>query len=159
MRGGMHFISIALAAAAVIALVWHLLTRGTALPRGAPGSWGINGSDDPRVAAAAMLYAIAAEDGPPPAERELLIRTLLAQRLGLDRSVAKDCLIAGSRLDHRLRGNLNSRLHLLAQTIAVNCTSKEKNDVVEMLRDLAGPDRLGNVREAVGRVSATLLHG
>ena len=101
------------------------------------------------------------EDSPPPAERELLIRTLLARAVwGLDRSVAKDCLIAGRRLDHRLRGNLNSRLHQLAQMIAVNCTSKEKNDVVEMLRDLAGAVSIpANVREAVGRVSATLLHG
>lgn len=61
----------------------------------------------------------------------------------------------------RLRGDLNSRLHRLLSPVERKCSPEEKRDVIDMLRIVAGPsgERLGPVREGLGRLSSSLLGG
>jgi hypothetical protein len=80
--------------------------------------------------------------------------------MGLDPEAARACLTGGRRIARRLRGDLNSRLHQLLGPVEHRCSPAEKQDVIEMLQIMAGPhaQRLGPVREGLGRVSATLMH-
>jgi hypothetical protein len=116
---------------------------------------------DPQIAVAAMMYAVATENAPLTAEQERHIRSLLSARMGLDLAAARACQADGRRIASRLRGDLNSRLHQLVRPVVQRCSRKEKQDVIDMLRIIAGPlaQRLGPVREGLGRVSATLLNG
>jgi uncharacterized tellurite resistance protein B-like protein len=145
-----------LAAAIVYRIVEHL----PRLPQ-AVRDWGPGDRSDPRVAAAAMMYAVATEYAPITAEQERHIRSLLSSRMGLDPAAAQSALAGGRRIASRLRGDLNSRLHQLLGPIEHKFSRKEKQDVVDMLRIIAGPlaQRLGPVREGLGRVSATLMRG
>jgi len=156
----LHIVLLVLVTAVLLVVVWHQMTRVRALPVPLSG-WGTAGKDDPRVPVAAMLHAIASESGPVARHTEQQILGLLTTRMGMDRGLAKLCLTSGRRLDLKLRGGLNTRLHQLVTSIERNCTLEERRDVVEMLRAVAGSntDRLGNVRESLGRVTATLLHG
>jgi hypothetical protein len=144
-----------LAAAIVFRIVEHI-------PRlsWVAGTWGSDGSSDPRIAVAAMMYAVATEYAPLTAEQERHIQSLLCSRMGLDPAAARACLTGGRRIASRLHGDLNSRLHQLAGPVEHRCSRKEKQDVIDMLRIIAGPfaQRLGPVREGLGRVSATLMH-
>jgi hypothetical protein len=123
------------------------------------GGWGSGGRSDPQIAVAAMMYAVATEYAPITAEQERHIKALLCSRMGLDPAAAQACLAGGRRIASRLRGDLNSRLHQLLGPVEHRCSHKEKQDVVDMLRIIAGPfaQRLGPVREGLGRVSATLM--
>jgi uncharacterized tellurite resistance protein B-like protein len=140
--------------------VYHLMQRVPRLPRTA-GDWGAAGSDDPRIAVAAMMYAVVTEDGPLTAEKERHILTQLTTRVGLERAVAQTCLIGGKRLARRLHGDLNTRLHQLLRPIERKCSPEEKQDIVDMLNAVAGrsAERLGPVREGIARLSSSLLHG
>ena len=144
-----------LAAAIVIRLVEHI----PRLPQAA-GDRGSDGRSDPRIAVAAMMYAVATEYAPLTAEQERHIKSLLCSRMGLDPAAARACLTGGRRIASRLHGDLNSRLHQLVGPVEHGCSRKEKQDVIDMLRIIAGPlaQRLGPVREGLGRVSATLMH-
>ena len=75
--------------------------------------------------------------------------------------LARTCLTGGRRLARRLSGDLNARLHQLLAPIEAQCSPREKQDVVDMLHAVAGSsaDRLGPVREGLGRLSSSLLHG
>jgi hypothetical protein len=120
--------------------------------------WGSAGSD-PRVAVAAMMYAVATEEGPLTAETERRILSQLTSKIGLGPDLAQTCLTGGKHLARRLHGDLNSRLHQLAAPINTLCSPEEKRDVLDMLRLIAGPnaERLGSVREGLGRLSSSLL--
>ncbi len=157
----MHIVILFVLTVALVFVAWNLYTRVPGVPSNLSGSWGSKGHDDPRVATAAMLHAIANEAGTLTAEKEREIVGLLSRKLGIDRGLAKMCLTAGRRLDFSLKGSLNARLHKLAETIERRCTPEERRDVVEMLRVVAGDgaDRIGSIRDGLGRVSATLLHG
>lgn len=157
----MHIILLALLIVMLgFALYLLLSTRIPSLPANS-GGWGTEGRNDPRIAIAAMMYAVAAEDGPVTHEEERQILALLMARIGLGAEVAKTCLTGGRRLALDGKGTLNSRLHTLLGPIEEKCTPEEKQDVIEMLRLVAGPhaDRLGNVRDGLSRVAATLRHG
>ena len=123
--------------------------------------WGSAGSNDPRVAMAAMMYAVATEEGPLSLEKERRILSQLTSRVGLGPDLAQTCLAGGKRLAGGLRGDLNSRLHQLVAPIETQCSPEEKRDVVDMLRLIAGPSalRLGPVRDGLGRLSSSLLRG
>jgi hypothetical protein len=123
--------------------------------------WGSAASNDPRVAMAAMMYAVATEDSPLTAEQERRILSQLTSRVGLGLDLAQTCLAGGKRLARGLRGDLNSRLHQLVAPIEAQCSPEEKRDVIDMLRLIAGPSalRLGPVREGLGRLSSSLLRG
>jgi len=123
--------------------------------------WGSAGSKDPRVAVAAMMYAVATEEGPLTAENERRILSQLTSRVGLGADLARTCLTGGKRLARSLDGDLNSRLHQLVAPIEAQCSPEEKRDVVDMLRLIAGPSahRLGAVRDGLGRLSSSLLRG
>jgi uncharacterized tellurite resistance protein B-like protein len=138
----------------------HVSGRAPNLPN-AFGSWGSSAASDPRVAVAAMMCSVASEDGPLTAEKERHILTLLASKIGLEDRVARECFTGGRRIARNLRGDLNSRLHQLIEPIERKCSREEKEDVVDMLHTIAGrsADRLGPVREGLGRVSASLLAG
>lgn len=147
--------------AMVLALfAYQLVNRVPHLPRSGR-DWGSAGTNDPRIAVAAMMYAVATEDGPLTSETEGRILGLLTSTVGLGPDLARTCLTGGRRLAARLRGDLNSRLHQLLAPIARQCSIEEKEDVIAMLRDVAGPsaERFGPVREGIGRLSSTLLHG
>ena len=126
----------------------------------AAGDWGSGGSSDPRIAVAAMMYAVATEHAPLTAEQERHIQSLLCARMGLDPAAARSCLTGGRRIASRLRGDLNSRLHQLLAPVEHKCSLEEKQDVIDMLQIIAGPhaQRLGPVRDGLGRVSTTLMH-
>ena len=145
-----------LAAAIVIRLVEHI----PRLPQAAV-DWGSGDRSDPQIAVAAMMYAVATEYAPLTAEQERHIKSLLCSRMGLDPAAARACLADGRRIASRLHGDLNSRLHQLLRPVEHRCSAKEKQDVIDMLRIIAGPlaQRLGPVREGLGRVSATLMRG
>ncbi len=144
----------------VVAIVQHLLDRIPRFPRLA-GARGSDGKSDPRTAVAAMMYAVATEYAPLTAEQERHIQSLMCARMGLDPPAAWAALADGRRIASRLRGDLNSRLHQLLGPIEHRCSRKEKQDVIDMLRIIAGPfaQRLGPVRDGLGRVSATLMRG
>jgi hypothetical protein len=140
-------------------IVRHIMNRVPRLVQAA-GGWGsVGGSGDPRVAVAAMMYAVATEYAPLTPEQERHIQSLMCARMGLDLAAARACLASGRRIAGRLRGDLNSRLHQLVGPVEQRCSAKEKQDVIDMLRVIAGPlaQRLGPVREGLGRVSATLM--
>ena len=147
----------------VLALIvyYHFFyNRVPPLPR-TDRDWGSAGNNDPRVAVAAMMYAVATEEGPLSAEKERRILSQLTSRVGLGPDLARTCLTGGKRLARDLRGDLNSRLHQLVAPIEARCSPEEKRDVVDMLRLIAGPsaERLGPVRDGLGRLSSSLLHG
>ena len=123
--------------------------------------WGSAGSNDPRVAMAAMMYAVATEEGPLTPEQERRILSQLISRVRLEPDLARTCLAGGKRLARGLHGDLNSRLHQLVAPIEAKCSPEEKREVVDMLRLIAGPSaqRLGPVRDGLGRLSASLLRG
>lgn len=157
----MHIMLLVLVTAVLLVVAWHQMTRVRALPGAASGTWGAAGTEDPRVAVAAMLHAVASEHGPMAYESEQQILSLLTTRLGMDRQLAKMCLSSGRRLDLKQRGALNARLHRMVAPIERNCTLEQRRDVVDMLRVVAGAnaDRIGTVRDSIGRITATLLHG
>jgi len=123
--------------------------------------WGSAGSNDPRVAMAAMMYAVATEDGPLTSEQERRILSQLISKVRLEPDLARTCLAGGKRLAGGLGGDLNSRLHQLVAPIEAKCSPEEKRDVIDMLRLIAGPSaqRLGPVRDGLGRLTASLLRG
>jgi hypothetical protein len=123
--------------------------------------WGSAGSNDPRVAMAAMMYAVATEEGPLTLEKERRILSQLTSKVRLEPDLARTCLAGGKRLAGGLGGDLNSRLHQLVAPIEAQCSPEEKRDVVDMLRQIAGPSahRLGSVRDGLGRLSSSLLRG
>ena len=123
--------------------------------------WGSTGSKDPRVTMAAMMYAVATEDGPLTLEKERRILSQLTSRVRLEPDLARTCLAGGKLLTRGLHGDLNSRLHQLVAPIEAKCSPEEKREVVDMLRLIAGPSaqRLGPVRDGLGRLSASLLRG
>ena len=139
-------------------IVYRIMDRIPRLPRAAGRS---DDRSDPWIAVAAMMYAVATEYAPLTAEQERHIQSLLCTRMGLDSAAARVCLTGGRRRADRLHGDLNSRLHQLVGPVEHGCSRKEKQDVIDMLRIMAGPlaQRLGPVREGLGRVSATLMHG
>jgi hypothetical protein len=141
-------------------IVYRIMDRIPRLPQAAGGR-GSDGTSDPRIAVAAMMYAVATEYAPITAEQERHIQSLLSSRMGLDPAAARACLTGGRRIASRLHGDLNSRLHQLLGPVEHRCSVKEKQDVIDMLRIIAGPlaQRLGPVREGLGRVSATLMRG
>jgi len=155
------FAVMALAVVFVIVLALFLNAgRQIKLPH-AVGDWGAKGNDDPRIATAAMLYSVAREQGPVTDAQTSQIILLLTGTLRLEPEAARVCLAGGQRLARRLDGNLNSRLHQLRAPIERVCSAEEKQDVVDMLRAVAGRDleRTPSIREAVGRIAASLLHG
>jgi len=143
----------------LLAIVYRMTNRVPRLPRAA-GDWGSGSASDPRVAVAAMMYAVAAEFAPLTPEQERHILSLLCSRMGLEPDVAKACFTGGRRIARHLQGNLTSRLHQLLEPVRRKCSLEEKRDVVDMLTAVAGPaaQRLGPVRDGIGRVSATLMN-
>lgn len=123
--------------------------------------WGSAGNKDPRVALAAMMYAVATEDGPLTPVQEQRIISQLTSRVGLGPDLAQTCLTGGKRLARGVHGDLNSRLHQLVAPIEAQCSLEEKRDVIEMLHLIAGAnaERIGSVREGLGRLSSSLLRG
>ena len=123
--------------------------------------WGSAGNKDPRVALAAMMYAVATEDGPLTPVQEQRIISQLTSRAGLGPDLAQTCLTGGKRLARGVHGDLNSRLHQLVAPIEAQCSLEEKRDVIEMLHLTAGAnaERIGSVREGLGRLSSSLLRG
>lgn len=115
---------------------------------------------DPRLAAAAMVYAVAREEGALDRARIDALIGLLGERLRLTEKEARVIFFQGQRLAAKTSGSLNSRLHQLRLPIEGRCSKEERRDVVEMLREAAGPslERTPSIREAVGRVAASLLH-
>ena len=158
----MHLIFMVFAVLLVGTVLFNLFRRTPApsLPRSAD-DWGAGLKDDPRVAIAAMMYAVAAEVGPLTGAEERQILSLLSSKVGLEPRLASQCLDGGQRMARGLDGDLTSRLHQLLAPIARKCTDKEKQDVIEMLNVIAGSraERLGPVREGLGRVASSLLHG
>jgi uncharacterized tellurite resistance protein B-like protein len=143
-----------------VVVLHHFSYRAPRLPS-VLGDWGSSAASDPRVAVAAMMCAVAAEDGPLTAEEERHILGLLTSKIGMKTSAARLCLTGGRRVARGLRGDLNSRLHQLIGPIERQCSHEEKQDVVDMLHVIAGrsAEHLGPVRDGLGRVSASLLAG
>jgi hypothetical protein len=154
----MHLVFLILVLLLIAAIVHHILNRVPRLPHSA-GQWGLGESDDPRIAVAGMMYAVATEYGPLSPEQERHILAQLTDRIGLDPQVARLCLTGGKRVARRLPGDLNSRLHRLLGPIESKCSPQEKADVIEMLTIAAGGNaqRIGPVRDGISRLSGKLL--
>jgi hypothetical protein len=151
----------------IVAIVLHIWERVPRIMNRAPrlvqvaADRGSDSRSDPQIAVAAMLYAVATEYAPLTAEQERHIQSLMCSKMGLDPAAARACLSGGRRIASGLHGDLNSRLHQLLRPVEHRCSRQEKLDVIDMLRVIAGPfaQRLGPVREGLGRVSATLTRG
>jgi uncharacterized tellurite resistance protein B-like protein len=156
----MHILFMFFVAMLLALFAYNFINRIPRLPR-TVRDWGSAGTNDPRVAVAAMMFAVATEDGPFTTEKEKRILALLSSTVGLGPDLARTCLVGGKRLAGRLRGDLNARLHQLIAPIAQQCSPEEKRDVIEMLQAVAGSgaERFGPVREGIGRLSSSLLHG
>ena len=140
-------------------IIYHFFsTRIPRLPR-TDQDWGSAGNKDPRVALAAMMYAVATEDGPLTPVQEQRILSELTSRVGLGPDLAQTCLTGGKRLARVVHGDLNSRLHQLVAPIEAACSPEEKRDVIEMLHLVAGSsaERIGSVRDGLSRLSSSLL--
>src|SRR5262249_21927745 len=151
---GLMYVLLMFFLAMVLALIAHnWVNRIPSLPR-TGRDWGSSGTNDPRLAVAAMMYAVATEDGPVTAEKERRMLALLSSTVGLGPDLARTCLTGGKRLAARMRGDLNSRLHQLRAPIERQCSAEEKEDVIAMLRDVAGSsaERFGPIREGIGRL-------
>jgi len=138
------------------AFLYDLAQRRLRWPRAA-GSVASHANTDPSIAAAAMMYVVASEVATVSAQQEQEMASLLASCIGLEAEAARKCMKQGRRLS-RLDGDLTSRLHQLQGPIVENCTLRERQDLIEMLRKVAGPsgERIGPVRDAIGRLSASL---
>ena len=156
----MSLIFIVLLLLLAAAIVHRITSHVPRLPQAA-GDWGAGGNSDPRVAVAAMMYAVASEHAPLTPEQERHILSLLTSRMGLEAGVARNCLTGGRRIASRQRGDLTSRLHRLLEPVKHRCSAGEKQDVIDMLTVVAGARAqcLGPVRDGVRRVSATLMNG
>lgn len=57
-------------------------------------------------------------------------------------------------------GDLTSRPHQLKEPIANKCSQQAQQDVIDALRQVAGPsgEQIGGVRDGIGRLAASLLH-
>jgi len=156
----MHILFMFFLAMLLALIVYNVMNRIPSLPR-TGRDWGSASSNDPRIAVAAMMYAVATEDGPFTSEKERRILALLSSTVGLGPDLARKCLVGGKRLAGRLQGDLNTRLHHLLAPIAQQCSPEEKQDVIQMLRAVAGTgvERFGPVRDGIGRLSSSLLHG
>jgi hypothetical protein len=154
----MHLIFLVLILLLIAVILHHIFNRVPQLPH-STGRWGLGESDDPRIAVAGMMYAVATEYGPLSPEQERHILAQLTDRIGLDPNVARLCLTGGKRVARRLHGDLNSRLHQLLRPIESKCSPEEKIDVVEMLTIAAGANaqRIGPVRDGISRLSGKLL--
>jgi hypothetical protein len=139
----------------IAAVIYNL--RPSKLPRAGIG-WGAGTNTDPRVAAAAMMVAVATEHRRLSADDEMQILGQLTSMMGLDPALARDCLKLGRR-HARIDGDLTARLHQLKTPIEQQCSHQEKQDVITMLRKIAGPtgNRVGPVRDGIGRLAGTLL--
>lgn len=147
--------------ALTLAVMAHQLwMRVAKLPRIVSG-WGAPPLTDPRVAVAAMMYAVAAEGGSVTREKMDQMRSLLVSMIDLTPEQADICLANGRTAARRCDGSLNSRLHQMRGPIGRNCSALEKEDVVQMLRAVAGEsaERVPSIREALGRIAGSLLHG
>ncbi len=155
----MHLVLMVLMLLLAAAILHHLFKGSKPLPR-VLGGWGSGANDDPRVAFAAMMNAVAAEDGAVSDKKEKLMLELLAGNIGMEERAAKDCLKLGRRLS-RMDGDLTSRQHRLKDPIQHKCNRQEKEDVIEALRKVGGTsaEQIGSVRDGIGRLSASLLHG
>jgi uncharacterized tellurite resistance protein B-like protein len=144
---------------ALLAAVIIYNLRTPKLPRAGIG-WGAGKNDDPRVAAAAMMVAVATEHQRLSPQDEMQILDQLISTMSLSPDVARDCLKLGRR-HARINGDLTARLHQLKTPIERNCSLQEKQDVITMLRKVAGQnaERVGSVRDGIGRLAGTLLEG
>lgn len=154
----MHLLILLLVLLLVAAILNYFYNHVPRLPHGA-GRWGLGDSEDPRIAVAGMMYAVATEYGPMTPEQERHILAQLTGRIGLDPKVARLCLTGGKRIARRLNGDLGARLHQLLRPIEAKCSAEEKMDVIEMLTVAAGANaqRIGSVRDGISRLQGTLL--
>jgi hypothetical protein len=159
----MSLILSALLLLSAAAILYHIVDRigdriRDRIARLGPTARGSHGRGDPRIAVAAMIYAVATEYAPLTSEQERHILALMCARMAIDPALAREYLAGGRRTASRLRGDLNSRLHQLVGPVEHSCNHKERQDVIDMLQIVAGPfaQRLGPVRDGLGRVSATL---
>ena len=76
-------------------------------------------------------------------------------------ATAEKCLTAGRRIARSLDGDLNSRLHQLKGPIEAKCGVRERQEVEDMLNAIAGRRAESDpaVREGLGRIAASLIHG
>src|SRR5262249_51351621 len=95
--GLMHILLIFFLAMILALFAYHLVNRVPRLPR-TGRDWGSTGTSDPRVAVAAMMYAVATEDGPLTPDKERRILALLSSTVGLGPDLARTCLTGGKRL-------------------------------------------------------------
>ena len=126
--------------------------------RSAPLVAAVQSGGDPRVAAAAMMFAVAGEGSAVSPDQERLIEALLIKRMGADVETAGRCMALARRATD-LKGDLTARLHQLKGPVETRCSEGEKRELIGMLRQVAGveAERLGPVRDGIGRLSATIL--
>lgn len=103
--------------------------------------------EDPREAAAAMLVAIAQDDGALTAREEADIIALMAKAFAIEGKLAQD-LLAHARFVTKEGGDLSSVLRRLTRPIQARCTLDERRDLVAMLRSIAGSAAEGETSEA-----------
>ncbi len=156
----LHFILMFFVLLLLLAILYRIFNGLPVLPR-AKNDWGVPDNEDPRIAIAAMMYAVAVEDGPLTSDEERQILGLLTTTIRLEPGIARKCLAGGRKLSQRVTGDLNSRLHQLSMPIGRQCSPQEKQDVIDILHTVAGRtgESVMSVRDGLGRLSASLRNG
>ena len=106
----------------------------------------LDGLQDPREAAAAMLAAVASVDGAMSEKEMLAVKDEMTRHFGATPEQAEE-LLAHGRFLVRDRGDLSEIFRRLAPMIRAGCTPDERRDLIEMLGNVATAE--GPAAEAV----------
>ena len=119
-------------------------------------------SKDPRVALAAMMYAVATEDGPlTPVQEQRILSAANHEGQGSGLISPRRASRAASAWPEAFTA---TSIHACISSLRrsrPNAAWRKSAIVVDMLHLIAGAnaDRIGSVREGLGRLSSSLLRG
>jgi uncharacterized tellurite resistance protein B-like protein len=91
---------------------------------------------DPRLAASAMMCAMAQSEGGLTERQQAEILALITRHFQLDGQAAEEMFAQGRWLASDVK-ELSSFLHRLAPVIADHCAEQERRELAEMLRTVA----------------------
>lgn len=101
---------------------------------------------DPREAGAAMMVAVAQDDGAISAREENLITALCKAHFEVGESDAKELMAMGRYLSQEM-GDLSTFLRRLSKAVQAHCSRKEQSDLIAMLHAVGSAD--GDIDDGV----------
>ncbi|MEM7226108.1 MAG: TerB family tellurite resistance protein [Pseudomonadota bacterium] len=105
--------------------------------------------EDPRIAATAMMCAVAKCDGDISERQRAAILELVVRELRVDRALAEDLLAQGRWLTNEMK-DLNALLRRASEPIQKTCTAAEKRHLLAMLESVATVEGEANDHQSDG---------